>query len=227
MFERRTRVEKALRRYKADRDADGYRRAMNAGLWPLGQGLSLGVRQRVFQLHYQQPGFLLIDKPWHRCERVLFWGGQGLARARVRVRPPCVCTRRITDAAVSALPKRSAAGVEHIAGVDATVSPDVLCELRRGLATYYLNSTFCLAPGGSRSASEPGWGVRVLHAALYGCIPVIVQPNVSQALEEALDYSLFAITCVPSSSSSAWSPRIGCGRTACQRSPNHGGANAS
>jgi hypothetical protein len=215
MYERRTRTEKAQRRYKADRDADGYRRAMNAGLWPLGQGLSLGVRQRVFQLHYQQPGFMLIDKPWHRCERVLFgravrvWGlGFG-------------------GGACPALPKRNIAGVEHSAGVDGTVSPDVPCELHRELAAYYLNSTFCLAPGGSRSASEPGWDVRVLHAALYGCIPVIVQPNASQVLEEALDYSRFAITCVVSSSSSARNPRIRCDWAASQQPPNHRGANAS
>lgn len=86
---------------------------------------------------------------------------------------------------------------------------------RRELAANYLNSTFCLAPGGSRSASEPGWGVRLLHAALYGCIPVIVQPNVSQALEEALDYSRFAITCAPTSSPFACRLRRRCGCPAC------------
>ena len=44
----------------------------------------------------------------------------------------------------------------------------------------------------------------MLHAALWGCIPVIVQPNVSQPLEEVLDYTRFALTCVPTLSLALW-----------------------
>jgi hypothetical protein len=55
---------------------------------------------------------------------------------------------------------------------------------------YYANlarSVFCLAPTGD------GWGRRTTLATMYGCIPVIIQDDVSQPFEEQLPYDKFSI----------------------------------
>ena len=46
---------------------------------------------------------------------------------------------------------------------------------------------FCLAPTGD------GWGRRATLAAMYGCIPVIVQDDISQPFEEQLPWDKFSI----------------------------------
>ncbi|KAG2488216.1 hypothetical protein HYH03_013210 [Edaphochlamys debaryana] len=46
---------------------------------------------------------------------------------------------------------------------------------------------FCLAPSGH------GWGVRLAQAMMTGCVPVIVQDHVYQALWDVLPYEDFAI----------------------------------
>eukprot|EP00238_Polyblepharides_amylifera_P012122 CAMPEP_0196596368 /NCGR_PEP_ID=MMETSP1081-20130531/85664_1 /TAXON_ID=36882 /ORGANISM="Pyramimonas amylifera, Strain CCMP720" /LENGTH=219 /DNA_ID=CAMNT_0041921335 /DNA_START=101 /DNA_END=760 /DNA_ORIENTATION=+ len=48
-------------------------------------------------------------------------------------------------------------------------------------------SLFCLAPTGD------GWGRRTTLAAMYGCIPVIVQDDVQQPFEDMLPYHRFSI----------------------------------
>ena len=48
-------------------------------------------------------------------------------------------------------------------------------------------STFCFAPTGD------GWGRRTTLAAMFGCIPVIVQDGVSQPFDELLPYHKFSI----------------------------------
>ena len=45
-------------------------------------------------------------------------------------------------------------------------------------AEGYLTAKFCLAPDGI------GWGIRTNIAAFYGCIPVIIQDDVQQVLEQ-------------------------------------------
>ena len=56
-----------------------------------------------------------------------------------------------------------------------------------------LRARFCLAPSGT------GWGMRAVHAALLGCVPVVVQhdganPPVAQAFEgDGLDWREFAV----------------------------------
>jgi len=56
-----------------------------------------------------------------------------------------------------------------------------------------LNSQYCLCPSGT------GWGMRVFHVLVLGCVPVITQhdgehPPVAQAFEpEVLDWSSFAV----------------------------------
>uniref|UniRef100_A0A7S3C275 Exostosin GT47 domain-containing protein n=1 Tax=Haptolina ericina TaxID=156174 RepID=A0A7S3C275_9EUKA len=56
-----------------------------------------------------------------------------------------------------------------------------------------LGSVFCLCPSGT------GWGMRVFHVLVLGCIPVLTQddgehPKVAQAFEpEVLDWSEFAV----------------------------------
>lgn len=48
-------------------------------------------------------------------------------------------------------------------------------------------ATFCLAPSGW------GWGWRITLAMLTQCVPVIIQPNVSQPFEELLPYASFSL----------------------------------
>merc|ERR1719313_3182584 len=48
-------------------------------------------------------------------------------------------------------------------------------------------SVFCLAPSGW------GWGWRLSLAMLTQCVPVIIQPNVTQPFEELLPYDSFAL----------------------------------
>jgi len=48
-------------------------------------------------------------------------------------------------------------------------------------------ATFCLAPSGW------GWGWRITLAMLTQCVPVIIQPNVTQPFEELLPYSSFSL----------------------------------
>jgi len=43
-------------------------------------------------------------------------------------------------------------------------------------------ATFCLAPSGW------GWGWRITLALLTQCVPVIIQPNVSQPFEDLIPY---------------------------------------
>ncbi|KAG2495916.1 hypothetical protein HYH03_006153 [Edaphochlamys debaryana] len=48
-------------------------------------------------------------------------------------------------------------------------------------------STFCIAPTGE------GWGIRLAEAMVTGCVPVIVQDHVYQALWDVLPYEDFSI----------------------------------
>ncbi|KAK3280519.1 hypothetical protein CYMTET_11642 [Cymbomonas tetramitiformis] len=59
-----------------------------------------------------------------------------------------------------------------------------------GTPNYYEllgQSRFCLVPTGA------GWGIRLVEAVLFGCIPVIIQDNVTQPFEEVLSYRKFAV----------------------------------
>ena len=49
------------------------------------------------------------------------------------------------------------------------------------------SSVFCLAPSGW------GWGWRLSLAMLTQCVPVIIQPNVTQPFEELLPYDDFSL----------------------------------
>ena len=49
------------------------------------------------------------------------------------------------------------------------------------------HSVFCLAPSGW------GWGWRLSLAMLTQCVPVIIQPNVTQPFEELIPYDDFAL----------------------------------
>eukprot|EP00897_Mesotaenium_endlicherianum_P002165 jgi/Mesen1/1977/ME000147S01071 len=57
-----------------------------------------------------------------------------------------------------------------------------------GYLEVMLKTVFCLAPSGW------GWGMRTTQVALLGCIPVVIQPNVTQPLEgDLLDWSQFSV----------------------------------
>eukprot|EP00897_Mesotaenium_endlicherianum_P001025 jgi/Mesen1/10923/ME000095S10258 len=57
-----------------------------------------------------------------------------------------------------------------------------------GFLADMARSIFCLAPAGF------GWGMRTTQALQMGCIPVIIQPNVTQPFEgELLDWSKFSV----------------------------------
>ena len=64
---------------------------------------------------------------------------------------------------------------------------------RHDLNGEILAAKFCLAPAGT------GWGMRVFHVMVLGCVPVLVQddgvhPPVQQAFApELLDWSEFAV----------------------------------
>jgi hypothetical protein len=49
------------------------------------------------------------------------------------------------------------------------------------------DSKFCLAPTGA------GWGIRIMEVILMGCLPVIIQDNVTQPLEEVIPYEKFSV----------------------------------
>ena len=48
-------------------------------------------------------------------------------------------------------------------------------------------SVFCLAPAGH------GYGVRIIHSMLTGCIPVVIQDAVRQPADDTLPYWLFSL----------------------------------
>eukprot|EP00854_Cymbomonas_tetramitiformis_P004677 gene4677-5725_t len=56
---------------------------------------------------------------------------------------------------------------------------------------YYVKSLFCFAAEGRVN----GWGIRILHAILYGCIPVVIMPFFGLTLiwEELLPWDRFAV----------------------------------
>ena len=64
---------------------------------------------------------------------------------------------------------------------------------RRSLDEEILDAQFCLCPSGT------GWGMRVYHVLVLGCVPVLTQhdgehPPVAQAFEpEVLDWADFAV----------------------------------
>lgn len=49
------------------------------------------------------------------------------------------------------------------------------------------HTKFCLAPYGH------GWGIRLTHALMHGCVPVIIQDHVHQPFEDLLSYPDFSI----------------------------------
>ncbi|GFR40869.1 hypothetical protein Agub_g1520 [Astrephomene gubernaculifera] len=67
--------------------------------------------------------------------------------------------------------------------------PDVL--FMEGRTNSYrellLNSTFCISPYGF------GWGLRVVQAIEFGCIPVLIQDHVFQPFEDFMPYEEFAV----------------------------------
>jgi hypothetical protein len=48
-------------------------------------------------------------------------------------------------------------------------------------------SQFCLAPSGA------GWGIRIIELVMDGCIPVIIQDNITQPYEDVLPYRKFSL----------------------------------
>ena len=51
----------------------------------------------------------------------------------------------------------------------------------------FRNARFCLAPSGE------GWGDRLHRAMRAGCVPLIMQPNVSMPFEDVLPYARFSL----------------------------------
>ena len=84
---------------------------------------------------------------------------------------------------------RSAPGFKILA----TDYPPSLPKGRVNVNEEILGSKFCLCPSGT------GWGMRVFHVMVLGCVPVLVQhdgehPPVAQAFEpEVLDWHEFAV----------------------------------
>jgi hypothetical protein len=56
-----------------------------------------------------------------------------------------------------------------------------------GYGSDVSHSQFCLAPSGA------GWGIRLAEMMVEGCIPVIIQDNVTQPWEEVLPYHRFSL----------------------------------
>eukprot|EP00241_Pyramimonas_parkeae_P002772 CAMPEP_0114231504 /NCGR_PEP_ID=MMETSP0058-20121206/4081_1 /TAXON_ID=36894 /ORGANISM="Pyramimonas parkeae, CCMP726" /LENGTH=449 /DNA_ID=CAMNT_0001342861 /DNA_START=157 /DNA_END=1506 /DNA_ORIENTATION=- len=56
-----------------------------------------------------------------------------------------------------------------------------------GYAADYMTSVFCLAPSGL------GWGIRTVISIFYGCIPVVIQDNVSMPYQEYLPWDNFSV----------------------------------
>jgi hypothetical protein len=61
--------------------------------------------------------------------------------------------------------------------------------VKKGLISVqrWQRSRFCLAPTGG------GFGDRLTQAMRYGCVPLIIQPNVTQPLEDILPYETFSL----------------------------------
>ena len=60
--------------------------------------------------------------------------------------------------------------------------------VKKGLSVQrWQRSRFCLAPTGG------GFGDRLTQAMRYGCVPLIIQPNVTQPLEDILPYETFSL----------------------------------
>jgi hypothetical protein len=57
-------------------------------------------------------------------------------------------------------------------------------------AETFTRSRFCLAPAGQGG----GWGRRATLAALYGCVPLVMQDDTEDALGELIDWRAFSIT---------------------------------
>ena len=58
---------------------------------------------------------------------------------------------------------------------------------RRANDTAFSRSRFCLAPSGE------GFGDRIAKSMLLGCVPLIIQPNVRQPLDDVLPYADFSL----------------------------------
>ena len=58
---------------------------------------------------------------------------------------------------------------------------------QRAPNSVYAKARFCLAPNGE------GFGNRLSKAMLQGCVPLIIQPNVRQPLDDVLPYDDFAL----------------------------------
>ncbi|KAK3253646.1 hypothetical protein CYMTET_37107 [Cymbomonas tetramitiformis] len=73
---------------------------------------------------------------------------------------------------------------------NATAGFDIINGRVKDYNARMASSVFCLAPPGTDGR---GWGRRTTLAALHGCIPVIIQDNVRQPLEELLPYDAFSV----------------------------------
>ncbi|KAG2436914.1 hypothetical protein HXX76_006433 [Chlamydomonas incerta] len=76
----------------------------------------------------------------------------------------------------------------HIANGNSTPADVVFVEGRTpDYRQLLLASKFCIAPYGF------GWGLRLVQAMEFGCIPVIIQDHVYQAFEDFLPYEEFSV----------------------------------
>jgi len=93
-------------------------------------------------------------------------------------------------------PKYSGIGITYSQGVRQAVFAHyanrtgwcVSRSVKKGLSVQrWQRSRFCLAPTGG------GFGDRLTQAMRYGCVPLIIQPNVTQPLEDILPYETFSL----------------------------------
>ena len=98
----------------------------------------------------------------------LFWRGTVVGRSRVQ---------RVRSSALRLLAGKPRTDVGGLRGHGS------------GASGPMMRSNFCLAPTGG----SPGWGDRLTLGAVHGCIPVIVQDNITQPFEGFLPYERFAV----------------------------------
>lgn len=67
------------------------------------------------------------------------------------------------------------------------VSPLIVWMCYSDAVEYMATTRFCLAPYGA------GWGIRLSALMVTGCIPVIIQDQVLQFLEDILPYEKFSL----------------------------------
>ena len=134
---------------------------------------AFGLRLAAWRMHRHAPGFVLLASDF----------------------PPSLPSKPAATSS-SETAASSTATATAATSASSTEAASSLAFAALPINEQMLRSRFCLAPSGA------GWGMRAVHAAVMGCVPVMLQhdgsrrPPVAQAFEPStpLDWSTFGVS---------------------------------